>query len=120
MNRSVLLALFAITVAGCSQPEHQSSPIPEIPDRALLAKEGIGRLFFQATDTGTIYVYDPATLQIVHVQPIQQNERFVLDPAHDVATVEGKTVLVKQLNAKHIYRLYFLPGGATTAPTTLP
>lgn len=109
-----------ILMAGCSSPKMPPSPVPEIPTGSLQAREGIGRLFFEAMDPGTVYVYDASTTKVLVVQEVQKNERFILEPARDRATVEGKVVATVPMSANHIHRIYFLPGGATTAPSTRP
>src|SRR5207244_2142887 len=49
----------AFTLIGC-QPDRpmETAPNRAIPRNAIYAKEGQGRLWFQATDNGVTYVYD--------------------------------------------------------------
>jgi hypothetical protein len=78
-------------------------------------KEGSERLFFQTVDPGTIYVFDIGTASLVFSTPIDRGQRFVLEPAHNRATIEGKPVYEKPLPKEHTFRIYFEPSvGRTT------
>lgn len=118
MNR-IAAPLFALLlIAGCSS-SHPEAPPADIPKGAIEARAGIGRLFFEAMDPGTVYVYDASEARTILVQEIQKGQRFTLKPDLDLASLEGKTI-PEPMEPRHIHRIFFLPGGATTAPSTRP
>ena len=128
-----------IAMIGC-QPDRpmETSPDRTIPRNAIYAKEGAGRLWFQATDNGVVYISDANSTQLVFAAPIQKNQRLIIEPSKDRATIEGKPVFEKPMARTHTHRIYFQPFGKlpppekppeplapvnpnpTTAPTTAP
>jgi hypothetical protein len=116
--RDVAVSLaFVVTMTsfiGCTQ-HLDPSPISDIPPRALPVKEGSERLFFQSVDPGTVYVFDADTVSLIFSTPVASGERFVLDPMHNTATVEGRPVYEKPFPKHHTFRLYFEP---RVEPTT--
>ena len=82
--------------------------IDEIPTTANRVAEGDSpRLTFRPTRDGTLYVYDADDDRVVYSGAVRADDRFVMDPADDRATVNGRTVLGADLSPKHRYRLYF-------------
>ncbi|MBC8108606.1 MAG: hypothetical protein H7Z14_18625 [Anaerolineae bacterium] len=113
--------VLAIMVVGC-QPDRpmETSPNRAIPRNAIYAKQGVGRLWFQATDPGVAYIYDADTTQFVFAAAMQKNQRLVIEPTKDRATVEGKPVFEKPMQRKHTHRIYFEPFGKLPPPEKPP
>ena len=111
--------LAAAMFVGCTR-ETNSPPITDIPSTALPVKEGSGRLFFQAVDPGMVFVFDADTVSLLFTAPIERGERFVLNPAEDLATVEGRTVYEKPFPKHHTFRLYFEPRAAQATTREAP
>ncbi|CAN5326451.1 hypothetical protein BH09PLA1_BH09PLA1_32590 [soil metagenome] len=108
------LALIAI---GCaSDRATETSPNPEIPRTAVYAKEAQGRLWFRASDDGVAYVYDADTTQLVFAAQMKKEQRLLVEPEKDRATVEGKPVFEKPMARAHTHRIYFQPGGKLPPP----
>ena len=81
--------------------------LEEVPSSAKRVDEGPGpRLAYSSTRAGTLYVYDSDDDRVIFSTPLRPDERFVLDPDTNRATVDGRTVLGTGLNPRHRYRLY--------------
>ena len=88
--------------------------LDEVPTTATRVDEGTGpRLTYAPTRDGTLYVYDVDDDRVVFSTRVRQDERFVLDPDANRATLDGQTVLGTGLVPRHRYRLYFDRGRAT-------
>ena len=121
-HRHVFAALaLALMTIGC-QPDRpaETSPNPAIPRSAIYAKEGQGRLWFQATDNGVAYIYDADTTKLVFATQMQKNQRLVIEPIKDRATIEGKPVFEQPMQRKHTHRIYFQPNGKLPPPEKPP
>ena len=82
--------------------------LQDVPTTATRVDEGAGpRLTYSPTRDGTIYVYDSDGDRVILSTRLRQDERFVLDPDANRATVDGRTVLGTGLNPRNRYRLYF-------------
>ena len=115
-----LLALAILAIGCASEPAMQTAPTREIPRNAVFAKQGVGRLWFQATDNGVVYVYDADTTKLVFSAAIQINQRLIIEPSKDRATVEGKPVFEKPMSRTHTHRIYFQPFGKLPPPEKPP
>ena len=123
MKASHALAALSLTLAavGCQpNPPADTSPNPAIPATAVYAKEGSGRLWFQASHNGVAHVYDADTAQFVFATAMTKEQRLVIDPMKDRATVEGKPVYEKPMPRRHTYRIYFEPFGKLPPPPKEP
>ena len=80
-----------------------------IPPRAvrLQSTPGTREAAYTAERDGRIYVYDVDDGAVVYSSRLYSNEQFVLDPDDNVATINGRTVLDKDLKATHRFRLYY-------------
>ena len=82
--------------------------LDEVPKTATRVDEGnAARLTYSPTRDGTLYVYDADDDRVILSTRVQRDERFVLDPDANRATIDGRTVLGTGLSARHRYRLYF-------------
>jgi hypothetical protein len=90
-----------------------SRGLDEIPTTATRVDEGNAtRLTYSPTRDGTVYVYDADDDRVILSTRVRRDERFVLDPDANRATIDGRTVLGTGLSARHRYRLYFDRGPA--------
>ena len=88
-----------------------SRGIDEIPQSANRVDEGDSpRLTYSPRRDGTLYVYDYDDDRLLYSGGIHADDRFIMDPADNRATVNGRTVLGAKLDPNHRYRLYFDPG----------
>jgi len=93
---------------GDRSPDRSARGLDEIPRTATRVDEGDStRLAYSPTRNGTLYLYDVDNDHVVFSSPVREGERFVLDPAANRATVDGRTVLGTGLDPRHRYRLYF-------------
>jgi hypothetical protein len=103
---------FALIGIGCQTDRPmETSPDRAIPRAAVFTKQGQGRLWYQAVFDGVAYVYDADTAKLVFAAPMKKNDRLVIEPTRDRATVEGKAVFEKPLPRTHTYRIYYEPYG---------
>src|SRR4051812_9147526 len=106
---TILFSLICLsTFAGCTN-YHQPPPTSEIPDRGMRVAQGAGRLFFAAPQAGTLYIYDADVAHVILAQPLNANERLVLDPQFRSITVENKPVPKSTFNHHHLHEFYFVP-----------
>ena len=88
--------------------DRRSRGLDEIPTTATRVDEGDAtRLRYSPTRDGTIYVYDADADRVLFSTRLRQDERFILDPEANRATVDGRTVLGTGLSPRNRYRLYF-------------
>jgi hypothetical protein len=85
----------------------RSRGMDEIPRGATEVEGGEGRLEYEPSRDGVIYVYDVDHDQVIYVARVRDRERFRLDPEGDRATINTRTVFRGDLNPRHRYRLYF-------------
>ena len=86
----------------------RSRGMEEIPTGATEVEGGErGRLEYEPSRDGVIYVYDADDDQVIYVARVRDRERFRLDPENDRATINARTVFRGDLNPRHRYRLYF-------------
>jgi hypothetical protein len=87
--------------------------LDEVPTTATRVDEGSGPLLSYAPSRdGTLYIYDTDDDRVVFSTPARQDDRFVLDPDANRATLNGRTVLGTGLVPSHRYRIYFDRGRA--------
>jgi hypothetical protein len=81
----------------------------EIPSGATEVEGGLtaGRLEYEPTRDGVVYVYDEDDDQVIYVARVRDGERFRLEAENDRATINTRTVFRGDLNPRHRYRLYF-------------
>ena len=83
--------------------------LDRIPRRAerVDAAQGTSELTYAARRDGTIYVYDVDADQLVYTGTLRDGQRFVLDPDDNLAEIDGRKVLDRDLKSSHRFRLYF-------------
>jgi hypothetical protein len=91
----------------------RSRGLDEVPTTATRVDEGdAARPTYSPTRDGTVYVYDADDDRVIFSTRVRRDERFVLDPDANRATIDGRTVLGTGLSARHRYRIYFDRGVA--------
>src|SRR5437868_11498672 len=76
--------------------------LDEVPTTATRVDEGnAARLTYSPTRDGTLYVYDADDDRVILSTRVRRDERFVLDPDANRATIDGRTVLGTGLSARH-------------------
>jgi hypothetical protein len=84
--------------------------LASIPRRAEQVDEGDGRVVeYRPSRSGTIYAYDVDNDRVVYTGSIRADERFVLNPGENRASLGGEQISVSNLSARSRYRLYFDP-----------
>ena len=83
-----------------------------IPDGARLVREvdtdaGVS---YKTPHDGKLYVYDVDSRRVVWSGFMRDGERFSMDSRDGRATIDGQSVLNRDLNRDHNYRLYFVEG----------
>jgi hypothetical protein len=80
-----------------------------IPTGAHLAREvdTNGSASYKAAHDGKLYVYDVDSRRVVWSGAIRDGERFTLDTRGNRASINGQSVLNRDVNPDHQYRLYF-------------
>ena len=83
-----------------------------IPTGARLAREidTNGGVNYKAAHNGKLYLYDVDTKRVMWSGNIRDGERFSIDSRDGRASVENQSVLNRDLNPDHQYRLYFVEG----------
>jgi hypothetical protein len=83
-----------------------------IPTGARLAREidtnaGVS---YKAAHDGKLYVYDADSKRVLWSGFMRDGEKFTIDERNGRAEIDGQSVINRDLNPDHQYRLYFLPG----------
>lgn len=80
-----------------------------LPPRAIRLQQTEARqeATYTAERNGRIYVFDVNEDAIIYSSRLFAGERFVLDPDDNLATIDGRTVLDRDLKSDHRFRLYF-------------
>jgi hypothetical protein len=83
-----------------------------IPVGARLAREidSNSGVNYKAVHDGKLYVYDVDSRRVMWSGFIRDGERFSMDLRDGRATIDGQSVLNRDLNRDHNYRLYFVQG----------
>jgi hypothetical protein len=88
-----------------------------IPTGARLAREidtngGVG---YKAAHDGKLYLYDVDSKRVTWSGSVRDGERFNIDSHDGRATVNNQSVLDRDLNPDHRYRLYFVEASRDTS-----
>jgi hypothetical protein len=95
-------------VIGRSDRGGSRSSVRDVPSTATRVDAGEGpRLSYSPTRDGMLYVVDADDQKLVFSARLRADERFVLDPEANRATLDGRTVLGTGLYPRHRYTLYF-------------
>jgi hypothetical protein len=83
-----------------------------IPTGAHLAREidTNGGVSYKAAHDGKLYLYDVDSKRVMWSGTIRDGERFSMDSRDGRASVGNQSVLNRDLNPDHQYRLYFVEG----------
>ena len=95
-------------VIGRSDRSGSRTTVRDVPSTATRVDAGAGpRLNYTPTRDGMLYVVDADDQRLVFSNRLRTDERFVLDPDDNRATIDGRTVLGTGLYPRHRYTLYF-------------
>lgn len=84
----------------------------EIPSRAHEVRTVSGRdaVTYRPDRSGTLYAYDADDGRLVWSGRVDRDQRFTLDPAGNLVTVDGQRVADRPMSPRHTYKLYFDDG----------
>ena len=104
--RNVSLALISslglFLTVGCAAERHE-----EIPRSARLVADGQGKRDFIAPNDGMVYVYDRTAGNLIYSGRILEGERVEVEPMEDRITLNGRTVMDKQIRDNNEMRVFF-------------
>jgi hypothetical protein len=76
--------------------------------RRVDSAPGTTEMAYDARRDATVYVYDVDSDKIVYTGSLRSGDRFILDANDNIALINGKKVLDKDLKSRHVFRLYVL------------
>ena len=87
-----------------------------IPSGARLVREvdtnsGVS---YKTPHDGKLYVYDVDSKRVLWSGTMRDGERFTIDSQNGRATIDGQSVINRDLNPDHRYHLYFVEGARDT------
>ena len=104
--RNVSLALISslglFLTVGCAAERHE-----EIPRSARLVADAQGEVDFVAPSDGMVYVYDRSAGDLIYSGRILDGERIEVEPREDRITLNGRTVMDKQIRDANEMRVFF-------------
>ena len=91
-----------------------------IPSGAGLVREvdTNGGVSFKTPHDGKLYVYDVDAKRVIWSGFMRDGERFQTDSNSGRASIDGQSVINRDLNPDHRYRLYFLTGPRDTVDSS--
>ena len=100
---AVLLgSLGMFVMVGCAAERHKS-----IPENARLVADAQGEVDFVAPNDGMVYVYDRGAGNLIYSGRILEGERVEVEPMKDRVTLNGRTVMDKQIRDNNEIRVFF-------------
>ena len=85
----------------------EEAPRFEVPRYSQIVAEGHQKIGFRVRDSGIVYVYDLHNGRRILSEHLRDGDRFVFDPDHNKAFINGKTVYDHDIDSHHVYRVYF-------------
>jgi len=91
-----------------------------IPSGARLVREvdSRGGVSYKTPHDGRLYVYDVDSRRVVWSGTMRDGERFTIDSQNGRASIEGQSVINRDLSPDHQYRLYFVEGARDSVDTS--
>jgi len=106
--RDVSIALMSslgiLLAVGCAKERHD-----DIPKSARLISENRGNIDFVAPEHGMVYVYDHSSGAMLYSGRIRDGETLRVQPKDDRITLEGRTVMDKQIRDNDDLKVFFQP-----------
>ena len=100
---AVLLgSLGMFVLVGCAAERHES-----IPESARLVADAKGEVDFVAPNDGMVYVYDRGAGDLIYSGRILEGERVEVEAMKDRVTLNGRTVMDKQIRDNNEVRIFF-------------
>ena len=103
-NVSLVLmsSLGCVLAVGCAAERHD-----DIPKSARLVAEDKGDVDFVAPNDGMVYVYDRGAGNMLYSGRIREGERVRVEPRDDRITLNGQTVMDKQIRDNNEMRIFY-------------
>ena len=98
----VLGSLGMVLAVGCAAERHD-----DIPRSARLVAQDQGDVDFVAPDDGMVYVYDRGAGNMLYSGRIREGERVRVEPRDDRITLNGQTVMDKQIRDNNEVRIFY-------------
>jgi hypothetical protein len=89
------------------EPEYDHSRRFDVSRHSQVVAEGHQKISFRVHNDGAVYVYDLHNGERILSQTLRDGDKFVFDPDHNQAHVNGHKVYDHDINSKHVYRIYF-------------
>jgi hypothetical protein len=95
-----------------------------VPDSAEIAAQGKLPLSFLVSRSGMLYIYDQDTKSLIYSGEMRDDDQVLIqiDPEQKAITAQGSmgepVTLVKKIDPKDRYSMYFVPAGAAAPPGT--
>ncbi|MCY2954562.1 MAG: hypothetical protein NTU53_21740 [Planctomycetota bacterium] len=97
-----VVAILIGLAVGCTKAADR------IPREATLVASQSGGMGFLSRDKGTVYLVDSRTGQVVYTAAVAYGDKLAFLPEQKQVLFNGNVVSQPELNAKHVYRLFFL------------
>ena len=98
----VMGSLGMLLAVGCAAERHD-----DIPKSARLVAEDKGDVDFVAPQDGMVYVYDRGAGNLLYSGRIRESERVRVEPRDDRITLNGQTVMDKQIRDNNEIRIFY-------------
>jgi hypothetical protein len=89
------------------EPEYDRSRRFDVPRYSQVVAEGHQKISFRVHNDGAVYVYDLHNGERILSHTLRDGDKFVFDPDHNTAHVNGHKIFDHDINSKHTYRIYF-------------
>jgi len=117
MNRITLAVFLAALLVGCASTDTRTDSsndtlgVTQPPEQSRVVREGSGQLSYMARDDGRVYLYDVEDRAVVDSRPVSRGQEYLVVPDDNRVTLDGRTVLDRDLKSRHAHRIYFLSEG---------
>ena len=98
----VMSSLGMVLAVGCAAERHD-----DIPNSARLVAKDQGQVDFVAPNDGMVYIYDRGAGNMLYSGRIREGERVHVEPRDDRITLNGQTVMDKQIRDNNEVRIFY-------------
>ena len=106
----------ALGLVSCAERSH------DIPEDAVILREGKHSLSATAIRAGTVYVYDDSAHKLLYSGSVARDDNVMIDPTADRITINGKTVAQSEIDNDHKFKIFLdenTVSGRTMSETTV-